>query len=149
MSQIRSEGRQVSGGPVLEKLDRSECLRLLGTVHIGRVAFTIDALPSVQPVNFVLHDGEIIFRTSRGSKLAAALRNTIVAFEVDEYDSTQRTGWSVTAVGRADVVAEPERVQELAMLPLSPWAPGDREHFVAIKTSVLHGRRILRSEAPA
>jgi hypothetical protein len=41
--------------PDAEQLGRDECLRLLGSVPIGRVAFTVDALPSVQPVTFVLH----------------------------------------------------------------------------------------------
>jgi nitroimidazol reductase NimA-like FMN-containing flavoprotein (pyridoxamine 5'-phosphate oxidase superfamily) len=115
-------------------------------VPIGRVAFIIDGLPSVQPVNFVLHNGQIVFRTSRGSKLAAALHNAVVAFEVDEYDVTQHLGWSVTAVGRSSVVSDPDLRRELAQLPLRPWAPGEREHFVVINTSVLHGRRIVGSD---
>jgi nitroimidazol reductase NimA-like FMN-containing flavoprotein (pyridoxamine 5'-phosphate oxidase superfamily) len=134
---------------MLETLDRSECLRLLGTVPIGRVAFVIDAMPSVQPVNFVLHNGQIVFRTSPGSKLAAAMRNTVVAFEVDEYDSAQHVGWSVTAVGRSSMVADRERRRELALLPLQPWAPGERDHFVMISPAVLHGRRIVRSVTQA
>jgi nitroimidazol reductase NimA-like FMN-containing flavoprotein (pyridoxamine 5'-phosphate oxidase superfamily) len=113
------------------------------------VAFVIDAMPSVQPVNFVLHNGQIVFRTSPGSKLAAAMHNTVVAFEVDEYDSARHVGWSVTAVGRSSVVADRERRRELALLPLQPWAPGERDHFVVISTAVLHGRRIVRSVTQA
>ena len=37
------------------------------------------ARPTAQPVNYVLHAGEIIFRTANGSKLVAATRNAVVA----------------------------------------------------------------------
>ena len=126
----------------IEKLDRGECLRLLGSVPLGRVAFTSQALPSVQPVTFALHDGKVVFRTVTGSTLHAALRNTIVAFQADEYDVCNRTGWSVTAVGTARVVTDRARVDELARLPLQPWASGHREHFVTVTIEILHGRRI-------
>jgi len=125
-----------------EILDRSECLRLLGSVPVGRVAFTSDALPSVQPVTFVLHDHHVVFRTRPGSKLDAASRNAIVAFEVDEYDVRTHTGWSVTVVGPAAVVTDGTRLDELAKLPLRPWAPGELEHFVTISIEIVHGRRI-------
>jgi hypothetical protein len=36
-------------------LDRSECLRLLATVPVGRLIFTAGALPTVKMMNFV-HD---------------------------------------------------------------------------------------------
>lgn len=37
-----------------EQLDRSEALRLLGTVPLGRVVFTHQALPAIRPVNHVV-----------------------------------------------------------------------------------------------
>lgn len=129
-------------GHGIEILDRAECMRLLGSVPIGRVAFTSDALPSVQPVTFVLDGEQVVFRTRPGSKLDAAARNAIVAFEVDEYDAAQRTGWSVTAVGRAAVVTDADGMDRLAKLPLQPWAAGRREHFVTISVVIVHGRRI-------
>jgi nitroimidazol reductase NimA-like FMN-containing flavoprotein (pyridoxamine 5'-phosphate oxidase superfamily) len=130
------------GDPGIEILDRDECLRLLGSVPVGRVAFTTGALPSVQPVTFVLHGDQVVFRTSPGTKLDAALHDVIVAFEVDEFDVVNRAGWSVTAVGTAIVVADPELLDELSRLPLDPWAPGRREHFVTISVTIVNGRRI-------
>jgi len=122
-------------------LGRAECLRLLGSVSVGRVAFTSNALPSVQAVTFVLHGQEVVFRTSPGSMLDTALGKSIVAFEADEFDNARRTGWSVTAVGPASVVTDPARLAELAELPLSPWEGDNRPHFVAISTSIVNGRR--------
>ncbi|MCP2259108.1 Pyridoxamine 5'-phosphate oxidase [Streptoalloteichus tenebrarius] len=128
----------------LEVLDEAECLRLLGSVPVGRIAFTHDALPAVQPVTFVLNGGSVVFRTREGSKLAAATRNAVVAFEVDEFDAATRTGWNVTVVGRARVVTDPDELAELAALDLRPWAPGQRDRYVQISVDLVQGRRIVR-----
>ena len=75
-----------SDGPVLEELSRAECLRLLATVPIGRISYTRQALPAVEPVNFGLHDGAIVIRTDAGGKLMAATRRAVVAFQADDLD---------------------------------------------------------------
>ena len=41
-----------------------ECLRLLATVPVGRVGVTIDALPAVLPVNFVMTGGAVVFASA-------------------------------------------------------------------------------------
>ena len=65
-------------------------LRLLATSPIGRVIFTERALPAVRLVNFILNGDEIVIRTGEGSKLLAAVRHTVVAFEADELSSVSR-----------------------------------------------------------
>ena len=128
----------------LEVLEPPECAMLLGSVPIGRVVFTDRALPAVQPVAFVLDDrGDVIIRTQPGSKLAAATRGAIVAFEVDDFDVVARTGWSVTAVGPAGAVRDPAERERLSRLPLRPWLPGPCEHYIRIQCRQLSGRRIL------
>lgn len=129
-----------SGG--LEVLDLQECLSLLAAAPLGRIVFTHSALPAVQPVNFLLHGGDVIIRTSPGSKLAAAARQAIVAFEVDDYDPVKKTGWSVVVVGRARHVTEPEELAAMHELPLEAWAPGRRDQFLRIVPEIVTGRRI-------
>jgi nitroimidazol reductase NimA-like FMN-containing flavoprotein (pyridoxamine 5'-phosphate oxidase superfamily) len=126
----------------LEILSPEECLALAASMPIGRIVFTDRALPAVQPVNFLVEDGSVIIRTAQGSKLAAATRNAIVAFEVDEFDHQARTGWSVTLVGRAQSVRDPDEVARLARLPLRTWAPGERDRFIRIRPEHVSGRRI-------
>jgi hypothetical protein len=41
--------------------------------------FVDAAMPAVQPANYLLDDRENIFRTANGAKLAAALRESVVA----------------------------------------------------------------------
>ena len=71
----------------LDILDEDECLRLLATVPIGRVGICSGALPAILPVNFELYGRSIVFRTGRGTKLDAAVRSAVVAFQADQYDA--------------------------------------------------------------
>ena len=78
--------------PGLEPLDEAECLRLIAPGGIGRIAFTGRYGLTVLPVNYKLHDGAIVFRTSPDSPTDEDLRTGIahaeyeVAFEIDEID---------------------------------------------------------------
>ncbi|MEV4175976.1 pyridoxamine 5'-phosphate oxidase family protein [Nonomuraea sp. NPDC049709] len=126
----------------LQVLSREECLRLLSSVPIGRIVFTDRALPAVQPVNFRLVGESIVIRTSSGSKLAAATRRSVVAFEADDLDPALRTGWSVTAVGHARAVTDPAELTRLNALPLVPWAPGDHDHYIVVEAEQVSGRRL-------
>jgi nitroimidazol reductase NimA-like FMN-containing flavoprotein (pyridoxamine 5'-phosphate oxidase superfamily) len=130
----------------LQVLSPAECADLLASPPIGRVVFTDHALPAVQPVNFVLDGRNVVMRTTVGSKLAAAARNAVVAFETDEFDPVARTGWSVTAIGYARAVTDPAEAERLARLPLAPWASdgtaGDDAEFIVMPIRELSGRRI-------
>jgi nitroimidazol reductase NimA-like FMN-containing flavoprotein (pyridoxamine 5'-phosphate oxidase superfamily) len=129
-------------GAGLEILDSAECRRLLGSVPVGRIVYTDQAMPAIQPVNFVVHEGAVVIRVRDGSTLAAATRNAVVAFEADDFDREYHRGWSVVVVGHAQEVIDLGTYQRLAELPLRPWAPGSRDHIVRIPLDVVHGRRI-------
>lgn len=126
--------------PGLPPLSREQCLRLLGTVPVGRVVYTRQALPAVELVNFALDGGDVVIRTGATGKLVAAVDGAIVAFEADEYDPVARTGWSVTVVGRARLVTDPGDVDRLRSTGPHPWVPGDLPYFIAITPGPLHGR---------
>jgi nitroimidazol reductase NimA-like FMN-containing flavoprotein (pyridoxamine 5'-phosphate oxidase superfamily) len=132
----------------LEVLSRSDCLALAETVPIGRIVFTDQALPAILPVNFLFDDGCLIIRTADGTKLAAAMRGTIVAFETDDYDAGTESGWSVTVVGRAESVVDAAESARLARLPLRTWAPGHRDRFIRIRPEYVTGRRIPVAKEP-
>jgi uncharacterized protein len=128
--------------PLLEELSRAECLRLLATATIGRISYTRQALPAVEPVNFALHDGAIVIRTDSGGKLAAATRHAVVAFQADNLDPVRRSGWSVTVVGRCEEVTDIGDLAGLDTLDLQSWAPGTRNHFIRIELAIVTGRRL-------
>jgi hypothetical protein len=88
-----------------ESLGEEECLRLLATTRIGRVAYTEAALPAIQPVAYTLGDRAVEIPTRTGSALAVAVRGAVVAFEADSYNDIARAGWNVTVIGPSWVVA--------------------------------------------
>lgn len=127
-----------------ETLSRDESLALLASVPVGRVVFTVRALPAIQPVNFVVDNGGVVFRTGAGTKLNAVLHNGVAAFEADEIDPASKSGWSVTIIGRVQEITDAVALERLRRL-LSPWAAGERERFVKIAAEVLTGCRFASS----
>jgi nitroimidazol reductase NimA-like FMN-containing flavoprotein (pyridoxamine 5'-phosphate oxidase superfamily) len=125
-----------------QELSKSECFGLLAKERVGRVAFIDDLGPMVMPVNFVLDRHMVVFRTDVGTKLDAAVRGSRVAFEIDGTDEAARTGWSVVVRGEAVEVTGTAELARLRQLPLHPWAPGAKTHYVRILPAMLTGRRI-------
>ena len=132
----------------LEVLDRRECLRLLALATLGRVGFTSGALPTVLPVNFHLDGDRILVRTGRGSKLDAAVRNAVVAFEVDDFDPIYHSGWSVAVTGVATEISDPTELDAARREPIARWVPAKDEAVVAISTELVSGRRITAGSFP-
>ncbi|WP_141703899.1 pyridoxamine 5'-phosphate oxidase family protein [Planobispora rosea] len=133
----------------LRVLSRAECLKLLASVPLGRIVFTDRALPAIQPVNYVLDGDRLVIRTTAGSKLALAVRDTIVALESDVFDPAGRTGWSVTVIGHAHAVPEGRgEFSRLVRLPLAPWTyrngerPDVRDHYIVLPVEQVSGRRV-------
>jgi hypothetical protein len=93
------------------------------------------------PVNFELFGRSIVFRTGHGTKLDAAVRLKVVAFQADHYDEQFHTGWSVLAVGQARDITENLDLVARDARP-RPWAGGERHHYVAIDAELLTGRQI-------
>jgi uncharacterized protein len=126
-------------------LGRAESLRLLASVPVGRLILTVGALPTVRPMNFLVIDELIMLRTAADTTVSRHVDRTIVAFEADELDGLSGSGWSVTVTGRAKLVTDPAAIARYRAAPLTPWASGEREHFVTITTELVEGRRIVRT----
>jgi hypothetical protein len=129
----------------LEAISDDECRDLLAIVQIGRVVLSIDALPAALPVNYWLIDDAIVFRSTPGTKLTAALNHTVVGFEVDEIDPATRSGWSVLVVGTSTVVSDPAEIARLDQAGLRSWAPVPTPHYVKISIQRISGRRLTKS----
>jgi uncharacterized protein len=122
-------------------LDAHECLNLLRSADVGRIAFVSDGRPDVLPVNFIVDHGNVIFRTGEGSKLAAATAGEPVAFEADGYDPDAGVAWSVVIKGHAEEVRRMYEVFDAAMLSLFPWHADPKNHFVRIAPQEMSGRK--------
>ena len=125
----------------MEALTVDGCLALLQRQALGRVAFVLpDGSPSIQPVNYLMHEGSVLFRTTYGRTLDTIGAGARVAFEVDGVEADG--GWSVVVHGKAEEIWAPDEVAVAAGLPIRPSAPGDRNHFVRILPAAITGRRI-------
>ena len=133
----------------IEVMDRSECLELLGTTDIGRIAVVDAGHPVIFPVNYAMDGEHIVFRTAPGTKFDATVRGTPVAFEIDWTDQGSRAAWSVVVTGWARVVEAPEELARAEALDLRPWSEHDKPHFVAVHPERVSGRRIVPTEDPA
>jgi nitroimidazol reductase NimA-like FMN-containing flavoprotein (pyridoxamine 5'-phosphate oxidase superfamily) len=135
-------------GTNLEILDEAECVRLISRGGIGRLAFPGRFDLTVLPVNYVVHDGAILFRTAEAGSTDEDLRTGIehaeyrVAFEIDEIDSESREGWSVLIQGPAHHLDEPAEQADALAAGVEPWAGGDRAQFIRITPARITGRRV-------
>ena len=123
----------------LRTIERSECLSLLRTQKVGRIAFTDDSGPDALPVNYSLDGEDILIATTGYSSMARAATGARVAFEVDEIDAYTESGWSVVIRGHAHRASPFETNDN----PPYPWVEGNRGYIIRITPDVVTGRRLV------
>lgn len=129
----------------LEEVERDECLGLLRTQSIGRLAVADHGYypPHIVPVNFTLDGESVVFRTNPGLKFKLAiLAEHSVSFEVDVIDREGQMAWSVVVQGRAELLGDEEIGDVDLGAWLRPWAEDDRNQWVRIVPYTITGRRI-------
>ena len=138
----RPGGRAIAGAGDLTPLDRAESLALLASVRVSRVAF-VSGNPDILPVNHVVIDGDVAFRTGAGSKLGAAAAGSEVAVEADRFDDAAESGWSVVVHGPARIVTDEAEIERLLALDFEPWAlPDTRSFWIRVEGREVTGRRL-------
>lgn len=140
------DAETASPGP--ERLSEAECLRLISPGGVGRLAYAGRFGPTVLPVNYKLHEGTIVFRTTQDSPTDEDLRTGIrgaefkVAFEIDDINPAEREGWSVLIQGSAHHVESAAERASVLEAGIEPWAGGARELFLRIVPTRITGRRV-------
>jgi hypothetical protein len=119
----------------------SECKRLLAVAakegSVGRLGIATDQAPIVIPVNFTLHEGQVMVRMGTGY-VSQAAAGQLVAFEVDQVDGKAGSAWSVLVRGLATLIETPTDLElGAAAEPLVP-EPGDM--VLTIRPDILTGR---------
>jgi uncharacterized protein len=129
---------------VMEPLEPSECMRLLASVRLGRLAWSGPEGPHVLPVNHSVLEGNVVIRTDLYSTIAEGTRSGTVAFEADELDDRLTSGWSVLVRGRAEHVEDRTEMADLFRRMGQPWAPGSRPLVARVVPAQVTGRRFLK-----
>jgi len=130
-----------TGPDAIAELDTHECLELLRTREVGRLAVSITDHPDIFPINYVVDRGTVVFRTAEGTKLAASLLGRGVAFEIDGYEPDGGEAWSVVVKGYAIEIEKMHDLFDALDLPLFPWHAGPKHRFVRIEPVQITGRR--------
>ena len=128
----------------LETLSSEECLRLLRENAVGRIAFLVDGLPAVLPVNYRLVESHgitpgrwVALRTRPGNVIDRASR--AVAFEIDGIDAQHRQGWSVVVRGELHHINSAVAGERFDS---EPWLAAERDAWLMIEPLEISGRRL-------
>jgi Pyridoxamine 5'-phosphate oxidase len=126
----------------MAELTRPESLRLLDQTPIGRIVYTVRALPAIVPVSHLVDNGMIVVRTHVGAECAGS----VVAYQADALGDDAEGGWSVTVTGVARRVLDPE---ELATYEkrLTPLVAADAVETIRIYPEIVTGYRLESSPA--
>jgi len=134
---------QVHEPESIRVLTDEECWEVLRANQLGHLAYAPVGRPNIVPINYVAHEGRLIFRTAEGSKLLGIVVEDEVAFEVDEIgEDAART---VVVHGWAHQLSNAE-ADAVESLPLHPWVPTMKLNVVAIVPERITGRafRLVR-----
>ena len=137
-------------GGSLEELTEAECLEFLRTTTVGCIAFANADGQQLIPVNFIVLDGRIYFRTVFAGRLSGLERgHTDVAFGVVHHEDASHSGWNVTARGSARRVEDRATINKVLGNPiLQTWAGGVRSMVIEILPRVVEGRKISAAKEP-
>ena len=133
---------------VIQNLSSDESLELLATQTFGRLVVRRKDDMDLFPLNYVVHEGSIYFRTAEGSKLFTVSLNHDVLFEADLVDKEAQQAWSVIVKGDAEVLTSRADINAADELPLKPWLPTLKYNYVRITPNDISGRRFHLGEEP-
>ncbi len=130
------------------ELSRAECLALLASGEVARVAVITPDGPHIVPVAYAVLEDTLVLRTSAYSLLGTHARDAEVALEIDEVDPGTRSGWSVVVRGRCAVEGDPRTIRAIReVAPDGPWADGTRTLHLRLPTDRVSGRAVAVPEA--
>ncbi|HEV7564776.1 MAG TPA: pyridoxamine 5'-phosphate oxidase family protein [Microbacteriaceae bacterium] len=127
---------------VIESLSEHECWALVAAANLGRIAVTTDDGVDIFPVNYLVSDRAVLFRSAPGSKLVNLIKRPTVAFEVDDTHS-RRTLWSVVVKGTAQRLGFDSDIEESGVLGLQSLNPTEKWNYIRIIPQSITGRRFV------
>ncbi|MGV8896657.1 MAG: pyridoxamine 5'-phosphate oxidase family protein [Rhodoglobus sp.] len=130
----------------INRLTDPEMWALLEATPMGRLAVSAGGELDIFPVNFIVDEGTLLFRTAEGTKLVELTVHSAVAFEIDGHDEID--AWSVVVKGTAARLDHQAEIDRADTLPLSPWIPTLKYIYVRITPTALSGRSFQRGPEP-
>jgi nitroimidazol reductase NimA-like FMN-containing flavoprotein (pyridoxamine 5'-phosphate oxidase superfamily) len=131
--------------PDVRLLDEDECWRLLASAGLGRLALVGGDGVDIVPVNFLVKDREIFFRSGPGAKMIGLTDHPLVAFEADGISDRRR--WSVVVRGTARRMDVDEDIESSGVLSLLSRTPLETWNFVRLAPTGISGRQFAARHA--
>lgn len=122
----------------LAELTRPESLRLLHRAPVGRIVYTVRALPAIVPASHLVDDGAVVVRTHIGLECAGS----VVAYQADQIDAHARIGWSVTVTGVARRVLDRDELAGYESR-LAPLIEAHAVETIRIYPEIVTGYRLV------
>jgi uncharacterized protein len=123
-----------------EELGSQECLRLLATHPVGRVAVVVNGWPTIFPVaHHVMDFDTIVFRCDDISRFTDGNGGLSMSLEVDGIDDAGQL-WTVAVNGVGREVDTMERTR-LRGLGLEPPMGAETTHWIRLHPETVTGRR--------
>ena len=135
----------IEQGPI-SVLDDTDAWNRLSSVALGRLVTSFGGLLEIFPVNFVVQNGGVLFRTAEGTKLFTTVMNEKVLFEAD--DHTADEGWSVILRGTARMLNSADEIHEAEQAGLIPWVATEKLRFVRVTPSEISARHFRFGPEP-
>ncbi|MGZ4739326.1 MAG: pyridoxamine 5'-phosphate oxidase family protein [Ilumatobacteraceae bacterium] len=122
-------------------LDRQACLDRLAQRRVAVLAITEHALPLVLPALYTLRGEDVFVGASTSGILGRRMPNNVVSLCVHDLDDDLLSGWTVTVIGRAELVTT---AADLAVAAeLRRWGSDDSPQvLVRVSTEHISGRQI-------
>lgn len=133
---------------VIQNLSDEESLELLATKTFGRLVVRRKDDMDLFPLNYLVHEGEIYFRTAEGAKLFSLTLNNDVLFEADNVDGDSQEAWSVVVKGTARTLSSNAEIEAADQLPLKPWLPTLKYNYVVVSPNEISGRKFHLGDEP-
>jgi nitroimidazol reductase NimA-like FMN-containing flavoprotein (pyridoxamine 5'-phosphate oxidase superfamily) len=128
----------------IETLTTDECLRLLASQQIGRLAVPDDKGVHIFPVNYLVDGVAIAIRTEANALIRSAPLHR-VELEVDHIDPDDATGWAVVTDGTAQLITDAlDTVSEhTRALTFPNWSQRGKPEWLRIAFTRVAGVRLV------
>lgn len=129
--------------PRLVEVSGAEALWLLEGSTLGRLVFTLHGLPAIRPARHSLEHGTLVVRAAipPAALSTPAGGPAILAYHADDIDPATAHGWSVTALGPAEPVADPH-IEAHYRRSLPGWPLGPHDTLLRLRPQTTTGHRL-------
>jgi nitroimidazol reductase NimA-like FMN-containing flavoprotein (pyridoxamine 5'-phosphate oxidase superfamily) len=133
----------------IQNLSTDECLRLLASQQLGRLAVADDSGVHIFPVNYLVDDGAIAIRSESNALVRFAPLHP-VEFEVDHVDPEDGAGWVVVTDGTAQLITDAlDTVSEHTRTLAPPnWSHRPKPEWLRIALTRIVGVRMAADSHP-